>query len=256
MTTALATRLECPPSPHRRPRAGRRRVTMTSPPARPTEEVFLAALDAVNTVLGRASTRHRSAGCPERARRAPDGTVQLAYCDQGCFEGAVELLGDVVARLDSRLAATAEAAGERASEETGVTVLRAYALRTATAALGDRHRRRRRELGLPQRPERVAGADWATRVLPDPVDRDLLVHLLTWLGSDAPAPDGGGWPVDTWAARYGRSPAAMSVWIGRVVRAVHDGEPNRYERYLTGPLAAKPRLVTPVGVLIGAGVAV
>lgn len=212
------------------------------------ERPFLTAVEAVNSALGGASNHHGGRPCPERTPRWPDGRPVLAYCDRGCFDDAADVLAPLLDRLRRRPAAsatdsatdsaTACATDSAADQAAGVY---SYTLRVARTILGDLHRQRRKELGLPQRPERVTGAGWAVRRLPAPADRELLAHMLTWLGSDAPATGDAGWPVEVWAARYHRSPAAMSVWIDRVVDAIRTGDPDRYRRYLAGPLAAKPR---------------
>ncbi len=189
------------------------------------ERTFFACTAAVNTVLGRRSTRHGGQPCPARRARTRDGRTVLAYCSQGCFDDALDLLADVLRRVDGRDSDTIDA----------------YVLRTATAALGDLHRTRRKRLGLPQRPERVADAEWAERILPDPADRALFTHLLTWLGSDAPAAGGAGWPVEIWAVRYSVPERHMAAWLDRVLDAVRTADPRRYLRYVAEPLAAKPR---------------
>jgi hypothetical protein len=192
------------------------------------ERIFVACTAAVNTVLGRTSTRHGGQPCPARTARARDGRVVLAYCGRGCFDEVLDLLADVLRRVDGRKSDTVDG----------------YAMRTATAALGDLHRARRKQLGLPQRPERVADAGWAERILPDRADRALFAHLLTWLGSDAPAAGGAGWPVGIWAIRYGVPERNMATWLDRVLGAVRTADPQRYLRYVADPLAAKPRTYT------------
>ncbi len=174
----------------------------------------------------------------------------LAYCDQGCYDDAVDLLADVMNRLGGRRFddhgrdGTSRSRGARDGSE---ATLDGYALRTASAALGQLHRRRRKSLGLPQRPERVIDTGWAGRILPDPGDRRLLAHMLTWLGSDAPAVTDAGWPVETWAPRYGLPVAAMAARVGRVADALREGDPRRYWRYIAEPLAAKPRVPALLG---------
>jgi len=203
--------------------------------AGPLEEIFVACTGAVNTALGRGSVRHGGSPCPERAARDPDGRTVLAFCERGCFDDAVDLLDDVLARVRRQV-------GDRPADGgPGPVDIRAYAARTATTALGELHRDRRKQLGLPQRPERVPDAGWAIRILPDQADRKLLAHMLTWLGSDAPAADAGtGWPTEVWAHRYQVSTTAMAGWIDRVSGALRAADARRYVRYLAGPLAAKP----------------
>jgi len=196
----------------------------------PAENLFVACTLAVNGVLGRGSSRHEGRPCPGRWARDDAGRTVLAYCERGCFDDAATLLEDVLARVTSREVRQREG------------TLDAYAARTAGAALGQLHRERRKRLGLPQRPERVRDADWAERILPEERDRLLPAHMLTWLGSDAPAAGDAGWPIDGWAQRYGLPEAVMRAWVGRVASAVREGDPRRFVRYLAVPLAAKARM--------------
>ncbi len=187
---------------------------------------------AVNRALGRGSTRHRGRPCPFRSACDGEGRTVLAHCELGCFDDAVDLLADVLVRTRS---------GHPEPDR-----LAAYANRAATAALGQLRREQRGRLGLPQRPERIPEARWAIRILPDRCDRQLLAHMVTWLGSDVPAPAGTGWPIESWAGRYGVTATAMNGWISRVCTAMLDADPDRYVRYLAGPLAGKPRRLVPV----------
>ncbi|MCK9878661.1 hypothetical protein MXD59_23340 [Frankia sp. Ag45/Mut15] len=186
----------------------------------------MACTAAVNSALGRGSTRHRGRPCPFRSASDADGRMVLAHCELGCFDEAVDLLADVLTRV---------CAGRPAPDR-----LAAYANHAATTALGQLHRERRGRLGLPQRPERIPEARWAIRVLPDRADRLLLAHMLTWLGSDACPTDGAGWPIESWAGRYRVTATAMRAWVSRICAAMLAADPPRYIRYLADPLATKP----------------
>ncbi|MCM3924286.1 hypothetical protein ND748_21775, partial [Frankia sp. AiPs1] len=196
---------------------------------------FAAAVRAVNDMLSRRSARHGGTPCPAGPRAIQDGV--LAACDLGCFDDAVPLLAKVVDRLGRR----------------GPAVPHGYLVRVVHSALGELHRDRRRAHGLQQRPERVPDAAWAHEALPDPADRALLAHLMTWLGSDVPAVAGTGWPLSAWADRYGTTPAEMAAWIRRVTAAVEATSPRRHRRYLARPLADKAPVVAPFSAFTGRG---
>jgi len=197
--------------------------------------MFAAAVRAVNDTLARRSARHGGLPCPEGARAVRRGVLGL--CDLGCLDDAIALLERVVERL-------ARAAGP--------TVPHGYLTRVVRSCLGDLNRERRRASGTQQRPERVPDAAWARRALPDPADRALLAHLMTWLGSDVPAVAGTGWPLRAWAERYGTTPARMAERIRQVMRAVEVTSPERYDSYLARPLADKTPVVLPFSALRGA----
>ncbi len=199
---------------------------------------FAAAVRAVNDTLSRGSARHGGTPCPT-GPRAIQRSV-LAACDLGCFDDAVPLLERVVDRLD-RL------------DRRGPAVPHGYLVRAVRSALGELRRDRRRAHGLQQRPERVPDAGWAREALPDPADRALLAHLMTWLGSDVPAGAGVGWPLPAWADRYGTTPAEMAAWIRRVTAAVEASSPRRHRRYLARPLADKGPVVPPFSAFAGCG---
>ncbi len=135
----------------------------------------------------------------------------------------------------------------------GPAVPHGYLVRAVRSALGELRRDRRRAHGLQQRPERVPDAGWAREALPDPADRALLAHLMTWLGSDVPAGAGVGWPLPAWADRYGTTPAEMAAWIRRVTAAVEASSPRRNRRYLARPLADKGPVVPPFSAFAGCG---
>ncbi|KJE25466.1 hypothetical protein FF36_00079 [Frankia torreyi] len=194
---------------------------------------FAAAVRAVNDTLSRRSARHGGMPCPAGPRAIQDDV--LAACDLGCFDDAVPLLERIVDRLGRR----------------GPAAPHGYLVRVVRSALGELHRDRRRAHGLQQRPERVPDAAWAHEALPDPADRALLAHLMTWLGSDVPAVAGTGWPLSAWADRYGTTPAEMAAWIRRVMAAVEATSPRRHRRYLAGPLADKAPVVPPVSAFTG-----
>ncbi|WP_232292055.1 hypothetical protein [Frankia sp. QA3] len=196
---------------------------------------FAAAVRAVNDTLSRRSARHGGMPCPAGPRAIHIGV--LAACDLGCFDDAVPLLERVVERLGQR----------------GTAVPHGYLVRVVRSALGELHRDRRRIHGLQQRPERVPDAAWAREALPDPADRALLAHLMTWLGSDVPAVAGVGWPLSAWADRYGTTPAEMAAWIRRVTAAVEASSPRRHRRYLARPLADKVPVVAPFSAFAGCG---
>ncbi len=216
------------------------------------EQVFVTCTSAVNATMARASLWHGGRPCPSTRGKAaspdPRRTV-LACCDRGCFDEAEEVLAAVVEKVTS--AGWLERSPDYArpcDDRGGASVdarLALYTARTAAAVLGEMHRHRRKNLGLPQRPERVADADWAKRLFPDPADRALLVHVLTWLGSDGPATGDPGWPLQVWAERYGLALPDMARWVARVVSVLRAEDPRRYQRYIAGPLAAKPRTTVP-----------
>ncbi len=216
------------------------------------EQVFVTCTRAVNATMARASLWHGGRPCPSARGKSvspdPWRTV-LACCDRGCFDDAEEVLAAVVAKVTT--AGWLERSPDHArpcDDRGGASVdarLSLYTARTAAAVLGEMHRHRRKDLGLPQRPERVADADWANRLFPDPADRALLVHVLTWLGSDGQATGDPGWPLQVWAERHGLPLPDMARWVARIVGVLREEDPRRYQRYIAGPLAAKPRATVP-----------
>ncbi|SNQ49669.1 conserved hypothetical protein [Frankia canadensis] len=208
--------------------------------------MFAAAVRAVNDTLARRSAHHGGLPCPEGARAVRGGV--LGCCDLGCLDDAITLLERVLSRLVE--------VGPGTRPGAGGAVPHGYLTRVVRSSLGDLHRERRRDSGMQQRPERVPDAAWARRALPDPADRALLAHLMTWLGSDVPAVPGTGWPLRAWAERYGTTPARMADRIRRVTRAVEAASPERYRRYLARPLADKAPVVLPFSALRGADVPV
>ncbi len=217
------------------------------------EQVFVTCTSAVNATMARASLWHGGRPCPATRGTAagpdPRRTV-LACCDLGCFDDAVDVLAGVVEKITAagwleRSPARSLLSDDDRHRTPQEAALYLYAARTAAAVLGEMHRYRRRNLGLPQRPERVSGADWANRLFPDPADRELLVHLLTWLGSDGSATGEPGWPLQVWAERHGLALPDMARWVARVVSVLREEDPRRYQRYIAGPLAAKPRATVP-----------
>lgn len=202
---------------------------------RPRETVVAVVVWAVNVVLRRASNRHGELPCRARVPELPGrhGPLEpLASCEEGCFDDAATLLGPVLAAVERR-------AGEIVHD----AALRAYARDVAASQLAELGERRRAAVGIPHKIGRLATTRWVVRALPDPADRELFLHMLTWLGSTAPAVGDTGWPYEGWAARHGLTVEAMTAWVARVLDRLREWEPRRYEEYVRDPLAAKPATV-------------
>jgi hypothetical protein len=206
-------------------------------------ELFGILVGAVNHVLAAASWRHGPSGHCPRGARAVRSQV-LGHCEAGCFDDAVEVLEAVLATVWSRFG-TIGAVGA----EVRPSAVRRYAAGTARSVLGELHRARRGGLGTMQRPERVPAAGWARQALPAAADRELLGHLITWLGADTTAVGDVGWPLHTWAARYGCRPTEMYDWIHRVLDALRASDRERHARYIAGPFAVKPQTPLPFSAL-------
>lgn len=208
---------------------------------RPRETVVAIVVWAVNVGLRRATPWHGGLLCPARVPELPGrhGPLEpLASCDEGCFDDAAALLGPVLAKVERR-------SGEIVHD----AALRAYAREVAASELAELGERRRAAVGIPHKLTRLATARWVVRALPDVADRELLLHMLAWLGGTSPAVGAVGWPLESWAARHGRSVEAMADWVARVVTTLREREPRRYERFVRVPLAGKPQVVVPLAAL-------
>ncbi|MFC0432729.1 hypothetical protein [Kutzneria buriramensis] len=167
--------------------------------------------------------------------------LELRRGHRRCASRVTQLSPDCVDGFHDDVEAVVDGVRRRATVP--INDLEAWIAGMARAATVDGYRRRRGQLGAPQRP-RVPG--WLSeRLRHDPWLTALSLHIMEWVG--VPMTAGHQlWPLDSWADRRahvtgdwaGSTPEATAWDVERVLAAMRT-RPLWYERNVEQPLGRK-----------------
>lgn len=191
--------------------------------------------------VGRRAEWHRGTPCPQRLSPSiPLPAVDAPRCPDECVSHWSE---EVTLAHSKFVAARGWEMRDPAAWVSKVA--------GSTAFTEDLRRLRAGFEGRVQRPRRAVEAAWVVAVVPDPLDRELLLQLLFFVGSNDRTNAGREFPYDRWAAKLGLSEVDVTARTTRTLVELRRMNPDWVTAQIEVPMSrvlarssAEPEVLT------------